>query len=76
MVKVMMFKLVLKLLVWNDNNLRVYYDGKHTDFTDENDIIDTNTPGAWTMQTGDTTNGSTWASEVSTNTSAEEVLSS
>ena len=53
----------------DDRNLRVYYDGKHTDFIDTNDTIDTSTPGEWEMETGNTENGSTWADEVSANTS-------
>jgi len=48
---------------------RVYYDGDHRDFTDENDVIDTDTQGSWEMVDGDTTNGAGWAAQVSANTS-------
>ena len=52
----------------NDNNLAVYYDGNHEDFTDIYDRINTETPGQWSMVKGDTTNGSNWATEVAANT--------
>ncbi|MFL2821455.1 MAG: cadherin repeat domain-containing protein [Alphaproteobacteria bacterium] len=45
-------------------NVRVYYDGKHSDFKDTGDVIDTSIEGKWKMINGDTSNGSTWADEV------------
>ena len=53
-------------LFGNDPNLRVYYDGKHTDFEDTGDIINTSNPGKWTMVQGDTSNGGEWATQVKT----------
>ena len=48
----------------DEENVRVYYDGKHSDFTDTGDIIDTSIDGQWKMVNGDTSNGATWADEV------------
>ena len=51
-------------LFGNDRNLRVYYDGKHTDFEDTGDVINTSNPGEWTMVQGDTANGGNWVMQV------------
>ena len=48
----------------NDLNLRVYYDGKHTDFVDTGDIIDTTLQGQWSMVDGATSNGANWEQQV------------
>ena len=48
---------------------RVYYDGDHRDFKDEEERIDTDTPGFWEMEQGVAANGASWANEVSANTS-------
>ena len=66
---VMMSKQVQKLTVFQSgNNLAVYYDGNHEDFTDTSEQIDTSTQGQWELTSGNTTNGSTWATEVAANT--------
>ena len=52
----------------DDENLRVFYDGNHEDFKDENDRMDTSTPGSWSMVQGNTANGSDWANQVATAT--------
>ena len=51
----------------DEENVRVYYDGKHSDFKDTSDVIDTSIEGKWKMVNGDTSNGSTWADEVAAN---------
>ena len=45
-------------------DLRVYYDGKHTDFVDTGDIIDTTLQGQWSMVDGAVSNGADWEQQV------------
>ena len=45
-------------------DLRVYYDGRHTDFVDTGDIIDTTLQGQWSMVDGSTSNGADWEQQV------------
>ena len=54
-----------KVSVFGDeNDLRVYYDGRHTDFVDTGDIIDTTLQGQWSMVDGSTSNGADWEQQV------------
>ena len=54
-----------KVSVFGDeNDLRVYYDGRHTDFVDTGDIIDTTLQGQWSMVDGAVSNGADWEQQV------------
>ena len=45
------------------NNMRVYYEGKHSDFIDTNDIVN-GTEGIFDMSAGKSDRGSNWENEV------------
>ena len=47
----------------SDNNLRIFYEGSHSDFTDTGDTV-VGEEGQFSMVTGSSANGSTWESDI------------
>ena len=45
------------------NNMRVYYEGKHSDFIDTDDIVTSN-EGSFVMSAGDSGRGSAWEGQI------------